>query len=184
MMLLLVSCIHPHNFTSFDLYRLAHDAACAAGYLHRDLSPGNIIIVDGHGYLIDWDFAKSTAMEAARRMTCTVCQSISSCLCSDGQCRAPGHSCLQASSKIPKQHTHIRTTWNHHSGCFFGPLSCTHNCHYQSNNAASLSGKLSSQTGSRNGVSSSRRLYSTAMRTFPMICSLPFSPTDARYTYC
>ncbi|KIM65570.1 hypothetical protein SCLCIDRAFT_47424, partial [Scleroderma citrinum Foug A] len=30
-----------------------------AGYLHQDLSPGNIIIVDGRGYLINWDFAKS-----------------------------------------------------------------------------------------------------------------------------
>ena len=64
-MLLLVSGVHLHNHMSFDSYHLAHDAACAAGYLHRDLSPGNIIIVDGHGYLIDWDFAKSITTVAA-----------------------------------------------------------------------------------------------------------------------
>lgn len=26
--------------------------------LHRDISVGNIIIVGGHGYLIDWELAK------------------------------------------------------------------------------------------------------------------------------
>ena len=51
----------------------------AVGYLHRDLSPGNIIIVGGRGYLIDWDFAKSTKTEAPRRITRTVCQSIILC---------------------------------------------------------------------------------------------------------
>jgi len=59
MMLLLVSCIHSYN-GMFDLYSLAHQAAVTAGILHRDLSPGNIIIVGGRGFLIDWDFAKHT----------------------------------------------------------------------------------------------------------------------------
>ncbi|KIM57316.1 hypothetical protein SCLCIDRAFT_89215, partial [Scleroderma citrinum Foug A] len=50
---------------------LAHEAAYAVGYLHRDLSPGNIIIIGGRGYLIDWDFAKSTKTEAPCRITRT-----------------------------------------------------------------------------------------------------------------
>ncbi|KAI9458221.1 hypothetical protein HD554DRAFT_2029721, partial [Boletus coccyginus] len=41
------------------------------GILHRDLSVGNIIIVDGRGYLIDWDFAKSMSVEWPRRLTHT-----------------------------------------------------------------------------------------------------------------
>ena len=85
MTLLLVSGGPPHNYMLFDSYRLAHQAACAAGYLHRDLSPGNIILVDGHGYLIDWDFAKATTTEVACRMMRTVCQSIFLCSHSDGQ---------------------------------------------------------------------------------------------------
>ncbi|KAI9511079.1 hypothetical protein F5148DRAFT_994260 [Russula earlei] len=42
----------------------AHQAACAAGILHRDISPGNILIVDqvgsdnSRGILIDWDLSK------------------------------------------------------------------------------------------------------------------------------
>ncbi|KIM56430.1 hypothetical protein SCLCIDRAFT_80630, partial [Scleroderma citrinum Foug A] len=37
---------------------LAHKGAHKVGFLHRDLSPGNIIIFEGRGYLIDWDMAK------------------------------------------------------------------------------------------------------------------------------
>ena len=58
---------------SFYSYCLAHRAAYAVGFLHWDLSPGNIIIVDGHGYLIDWDFAKATKNDAPRQITRTVC---------------------------------------------------------------------------------------------------------------
>ncbi|KIM50480.1 hypothetical protein SCLCIDRAFT_78195, partial [Scleroderma citrinum Foug A] len=49
---------------------LAHRAVYAAGFLHQDLSPGNIIIVDGRGYLIDWDFAKATKNDAPHQITC------------------------------------------------------------------------------------------------------------------
>jgi len=43
---------------------IAHEAACAAGVLHRDISAGNIMIVDDDepnvkgGILIDWDLSK------------------------------------------------------------------------------------------------------------------------------
>ncbi|KIM55285.1 hypothetical protein SCLCIDRAFT_134968, partial [Scleroderma citrinum Foug A] len=50
---------------------LAHRAAYAVGFLHWDLSPRNIIIVDRRGHLIDWDFAKATKSDAPRRITCT-----------------------------------------------------------------------------------------------------------------
>ncbi|KIM52044.1 hypothetical protein SCLCIDRAFT_142086, partial [Scleroderma citrinum Foug A] len=56
---------------SFDSCSLAHQAAIAVGILHRDLSPGNIIIVGGCGYLIDWDFAKYTKTASRRRITRT-----------------------------------------------------------------------------------------------------------------
>jgi len=75
MMLLLVSCIHSYNGMLFDLYSLAHQAAVTAGILHQDLSPGNIIIVGGRGFLIDWDFAKHTCTTSRRRITRTVCDS-------------------------------------------------------------------------------------------------------------
>ena len=75
-MLLSVSCIHHYDHTTFHS---AHEAVHAVGYLHQDLSPGNIIIVGGCGYLINWDFVKSTKTEAPCRMTCTVCQYIILC---------------------------------------------------------------------------------------------------------
>ncbi|OAX36143.1 hypothetical protein K503DRAFT_695679, partial [Rhizopogon vinicolor AM-OR11-026] len=34
---------------------VTHRSTYAAGILHHDLSPGNIVIVKGVGYLIDWD---------------------------------------------------------------------------------------------------------------------------------
>ncbi|KAI9460644.1 hypothetical protein HD554DRAFT_2028707, partial [Boletus coccyginus] len=49
----------------------AHQQAYAIGILHRDLSVRNIIIIDGRGYLIDWDFAKSMSVEWLRRLTRT-----------------------------------------------------------------------------------------------------------------
>jgi hypothetical protein len=52
-----------------DFYCPAHQQAYAAGVLHRDLSVGNIVIVNGGGLLIDWDLAKPTAVEGPRRVT-------------------------------------------------------------------------------------------------------------------
>jgi len=48
-----------------------------AGILHRDISPGNIIIHEGSGLLIDWDLSKpidmlSTKPGLPRRATRTV----------------------------------------------------------------------------------------------------------------
>ncbi|KAF9232713.1 hypothetical protein BU15DRAFT_16966, partial [Melanogaster broomeanus] len=36
----------------------AHEDAFQCGVLHRDISPGNILITDGGGILIDWDLCK------------------------------------------------------------------------------------------------------------------------------
>jgi RIO-like serine/threonine protein kinase len=42
-----------------DFFGLAHKVAYeVAGYLHRDISAGNIMIHKGRGLLIDWDLAK------------------------------------------------------------------------------------------------------------------------------
>ena len=50
--------------------------AYGAGFLHRDFSPGNIIItVDGKGLLIDWDLSKplnAKMLETPRHATRTV----------------------------------------------------------------------------------------------------------------
>lgn len=56
---------------------LAHKDAYDAGILHRDISPGNIIIHEGSGLLIDWDLSRpfdmqSTKPEFPRRATRTV----------------------------------------------------------------------------------------------------------------
>ena len=58
------------------------DAYWNASILHRDFSPGNIIIVsNGHGLLIDWDLSKPLTMklETPRRATQTVCTIFASC---------------------------------------------------------------------------------------------------------
>ncbi|KAH9162841.1 hypothetical protein EDB89DRAFT_1860451, partial [Lactarius sanguifluus] len=50
--------------SSYEMVRAVRDALIAhmdahkAGILHRDLSPGNIIMDDDRGYLIDWDLSK------------------------------------------------------------------------------------------------------------------------------
>lgn len=58
---------------------LAHeDAVKKSLVLHRDLSPGNVIIVDGRGMLIDWDHSKRMSGEepsGPRRPMRTVCRS-------------------------------------------------------------------------------------------------------------
>ena len=53
------------------------------GYLHWDISSGNIIIAFGGGYLIDWDLVKPTKIETPRHVTCTVCHTVVLCLPSD-----------------------------------------------------------------------------------------------------
>ncbi|KAF8835011.1 hypothetical protein BDN67DRAFT_873468, partial [Paxillus ammoniavirescens] len=50
---------------------VAHKGAYSIGIIHQDISAGNIIIVQGHGYLIDWDLAKATSVESIRQVTCT-----------------------------------------------------------------------------------------------------------------
>jgi RIO-like serine/threonine protein kinase len=55
---------------------LAHSDAYKAGILHRDISPGNIIIGPKGGLLIDWDLSKPiqtpSKPETPRRVTRTV----------------------------------------------------------------------------------------------------------------
>lgn len=56
---------------------LAHRGAYEAGILHRDISPGNIVILDkegvpSKGILIDWDMSKPLASITSRRVTRTV----------------------------------------------------------------------------------------------------------------
>lgn len=61
--------------TSADCLSVAHQEAYRAGVLHRDFSPGNIVIdSDGKGVLIDWDLSKplSDELETPRRATRTV----------------------------------------------------------------------------------------------------------------
>jgi len=53
------------------------------GYLHQDVSSGNIIIAFGGGYLIDWDLAKPTKIETPCHVTRTVCRTVVLCLPSD-----------------------------------------------------------------------------------------------------
>jgi len=53
------------------------------GFLHRDLSPGNIIIFEGCGYLIDWDMAKPIRVATPRWVTCTVRDTFFPCLLAD-----------------------------------------------------------------------------------------------------
>jgi serine/threonine protein kinase len=57
------------------VYPAAHgDAYEKASILHRDISPGNIMITnDGRGFLIDWDLAKDTNSKGARSLGRTVC---------------------------------------------------------------------------------------------------------------
>ncbi|EIM85653.1 uncharacterized protein STEHIDRAFT_28904, partial [Stereum hirsutum FP-91666 SS1] len=47
----------------------AHREASQAGILHRDIFVGNIVIVEGRGYLIDWELASvgDTPMRASER---------------------------------------------------------------------------------------------------------------------
>ncbi|KAL4071962.1 hypothetical protein J3A83DRAFT_4092749, partial [Scleroderma citrinum] len=51
----------------------AHEVACRAGFVHWDLSPGNIVIFEGHGYLINWDLEKPINFLTTCWITCTVC---------------------------------------------------------------------------------------------------------------
>ena len=70
-----------HRWASVDaaekkswLSTLALMDAYKAGFLHRDFSPGNVIISNGKGLLIDWDLSKplSEELETPRRATRTV----------------------------------------------------------------------------------------------------------------
>jgi predicted Ser/Thr protein kinase len=62
-----------------DHIALALGDAYNAGILHRDFSPGNVIILgDGSGWLIDWDLSKPVKLRKAtpRCATRTVCFNI------------------------------------------------------------------------------------------------------------
>ncbi|KIM50513.1 hypothetical protein SCLCIDRAFT_145272, partial [Scleroderma citrinum Foug A] len=54
-----------------NFWCIAHKHAFALHYLHQDLSPGNIIIFEGRGYLIDWDMAKLMDDTSPRQLTHT-----------------------------------------------------------------------------------------------------------------
>ncbi|KAG6379041.1 hypothetical protein JVT61DRAFT_11471 [Boletus reticuloceps] len=62
--------------SSKELVQAIHDALlgykrCLLLGIHRDVSPGNIIIFNAHGYLIDWDLAKLIRLPYPRHATCT-----------------------------------------------------------------------------------------------------------------
>ena len=75
MMLLSVGLTTHLRMNSTDCLSLAHECAYDTRILHRDFSPGNIIIgPDGTGLLIDWDLSKPLSIqpETPRRATRTV----------------------------------------------------------------------------------------------------------------
>ncbi|KAF8833947.1 hypothetical protein BDN67DRAFT_915967, partial [Paxillus ammoniavirescens] len=66
------------NFASSqELVQAIHDAlvthkgAYSIGIIYWDISAGNIIIVLGCGYLIDWDFAKAMNVKSIHQVTYT-----------------------------------------------------------------------------------------------------------------
>jgi RIO-like serine/threonine protein kinase len=72
--------------TEAEYILLALMDAYNAGFLHRDFSPGNIIMgVDGKGLLIDWDLCKplsgdSGNVRTPRRATRTVRDNYKICI--------------------------------------------------------------------------------------------------------
>jgi RIO-like serine/threonine protein kinase len=75
MLLLVIFCNTAKRQKADYACILALMDAFKAGFLHRDFSPGNIIItVDGTGLLIDWDLSKpvSEISETPRCATRTV----------------------------------------------------------------------------------------------------------------
>ncbi|KAI6043275.1 hypothetical protein EDC04DRAFT_2519824, partial [Pisolithus marmoratus] len=61
-----------------------HQQAYTLVLLHRDISTGNIIIFQGHGYLIDWDLAKARSILKPCQATHTGSwQFMSACLVED-----------------------------------------------------------------------------------------------------
>jgi serine/threonine protein kinase len=86
---------------SADCLSLAHRDAFGAKVLHRDLSPGNIIIdSNGNGLLIDWDLSKPLDVNNKtfpRRATRTVrVKAVSQAVMRTNVVfiRVPGSSCL------------------------------------------------------------------------------------------
>ena len=115
----------------------AHQAACKAGILHGDLSPGNIMLVDSEtnikdGMLIDWDLSKVIDPQdkpgAVRQFTRTVSKvseavayvspKFLTCLAT----KEHGCSWQRTSFGIPKSPKPWDTTLNTISGCFSGSV--------------------------------------------------------------
>lgn len=95
---------------SFPALCLAHDGACKAGYLHRDISVGNIFIAEasegalqsvGRGRLADWGMAKSLTDNVARREHVSVSLSIS--LIFPPAYTIPGYLAIHVSTAAGKQ---------------------------------------------------------------------------------
>ena len=56
-----------HCNTKLIIYTLAHHEAHSTGILHHDISPGNIILTNSGGLLIDWDMCKDVNASQTQR---------------------------------------------------------------------------------------------------------------------
>jgi len=106
---------------------IAHEKSVSAGVLHQDRSPGNIIIHNGHGVLIDWDLSKliDSSGVSERTVSFHFIQSTYSVFLNIllGNSRELSNSCACVSLKILRLSTKFETTSSPQSGCFYGPSS-------------------------------------------------------------
>lgn len=81
------STVAPGDFADIELVALEH--MWLRGYVHRDVSAANVLIIDGHGVLVDLDYAKTGEDLRTVRSGCVV-------LAINPADRFPsaGHSCL------------------------------------------------------------------------------------------